>query len=180
MDGRARGATLIELLTVLCILALLATAGFTVIDLTGSEARQFSTLMMRSLSLAKRQAVATRERVTLCASADGSHCLRDWEGDISLLIFTDSNNNRQLDADEVLHHSQQLSLRRGRGFWRGSAGRPYMRFRMGGSAVDYGRYTYCPLSGERRYFRQLVVNRVGRAYQHHDGGGNHTECEEQP
>ena len=180
MYGRTRGATLTELLTVLGILSVLATASYSVIDLTGSEARQFSMIMMRSLSLAKRQAVGTGERVTLCASTDGSSCIRDWEGDVSILIFTDSNDNRQLDAGDVLHHNQALTLRRGRGFWRGSLGRPYMRFRVGGSAVEYGRYTYCPLSGDQRYFRQLVINRVGRAYQHHDGDGNRALCDEQP
>ena len=90
------------------------------------------------------------------------------------------NALRQLDVGELLHHNQPLTLRRGRGFWRGSLGRPYMRFRVGGSAVEYGRYTYCPLSGDQRHFRQLVINRVGRAYQHRDGSGNRALCEEQP
>jgi prepilin-type N-terminal cleavage/methylation domain-containing protein len=178
MDGRARGATLTELLVVLGILSVLATASISMMDFTRSEAGQFNMIMMRTLALARRQAVGRGERVTLCASNDGSSCLRDWEGDVSILVFTDNNNDRQLDAGDVLHHSQHLALRRGRGFWRGSLGRPYMRFRMGGSAVDYGRYTYCPHSGERRYFRQLVVNHAGRAYQHHDGGGKRTDCEQ--
>ena len=176
MDGRMRGVSLAELLAVLGIISLLAVTGFPAFDTTSTEARQFTLVMMRSLALARRQAVGGGEWVTLCASEDGRRCVRNWQGEVNILVFTDRNRDRRLDEEDLLHHSQRLSLRRGLGYWRGSLGRPYQRFRTDGSAVEYGRYTYCPLSAEPREFRQLVVNRVGRAYQHHDGGGKRADC----
>jgi Tfp pilus assembly protein FimT len=176
MDSRARGATLAELLAVLGILSILAVASFPAFDTAGAEASQFTMIMMRSLALARRQAVGGGERVTLCASEDGRRCVRVWEQDVSILVFTDRDRDKRLGEGDQLHHSQQLVLRRGQGHWRGSAGRPYMRFRADGSAVEFGRYTYCPLSDDERQFRQLVVNRAGRAYQHHDGRGKQADC----
>ncbi|MCZ6832022.1 MAG: GspH/FimT family pseudopilin [Gammaproteobacteria bacterium] len=176
MDSRARGVSLAELLVVLGIISLLTVVSFPVVDTAGAEASQFNMIMMRSLGLARRQAVGGGERVTLCASDDGRSCLRDWVGNVSILVFTDRNRDHRLDDGDLLHHSQRLVLRQGRGYWRGSLGRRYMRFRVDGSAVEYGRYTYCPHSGDSRHFRQLVVNRVGRAYRHHDGGGKRDDC----
>jgi Tfp pilus assembly protein FimT len=176
MDGRTRGATLAELLAVLAILSLLLALGIPTPDTAGAEAKQFTLIVMRSMALARRQAVGSGERVTLCGSTDGRHCARDWQGPTSILVFSDRNRNYQLDDVDVLHHAQTLSLRQGQGHWRGSLGRAYMRLRTDGSAVEYGRYSYCPQSGDQRYFRQLVVNRVGRAYQHHDGGGRQSDC----
>ena len=180
MDSRARGATLAEVLAVLGIISLLTVMSFPTLDRTGTEASQFTMIMMRSLALARRQAVGGGEWVTLCASDDGINCLRDWEGEIGLLVFTDRDRDHRLNEGDLLHHSPQLALRQGLGYWRGSLGRPYMRFRTDGSAVEYGRFTYCPRSGDGRHFRQLVVNRVGRAYQHHDGGGKHADCDQPP
>ena len=178
MDSRTRGTTLPELLAVLGILSLLTVMGLSKSDTAGAaaEAEQFTLLLTRSISYAKRKAVATKERITLCASTDAQSCQRDWTEDVSILVFSDQNGNYQLDDGDLLHHSQQLSLRQGWGYWRGSLGRPYMRFRTNGSAVEYGRYSYCPRSGNMQHFRQLVVNRVGRAYQHHDGGGKTSDC----
>jgi type IV fimbrial biogenesis protein FimT len=177
MEGRAGGATLAEMLVVLGILSVLTVASFPVFDTSGSEARQFTLVMMRSLALARRQAVGAGERVTLCGSLDGVACERDWRGRVGILVFTDRDRDRRLDAAEPLHHHQRLLLHQGKVFWRGSAGRAYIRFRADGSAVDFGRYTYCPLSGEADQFRQLVVNRAGRAYQHHDGAGKRKDCD---
>jgi type IV fimbrial biogenesis protein FimT len=177
MDGSARGATLAEMLVVLGILSTLVVAAYPALDTTGSEARQFTLVTMRSLALARRQAIGGGERVTLCASLDGVRCERDWRGELSILVFTDRNRDRRLDGTEPLHHQQQISLLQGEVLWRGSGGRPYIRFRGDGSAVDFGRYTYCPRSGEHAQFRQLVVNRAGRAYQHHDDAGRRADCE---
>ena len=52
--------------------------------------------------------------------------------------------------------------------WRGSLGRPYLRFRVTGAAVEYGRFSYCPADDNPRAFRQLVINRVGRVYRDHE------------
>ena len=178
MEGRRAGFTLLELLTAMSLLSLTMLWGVPLLSQAGlsGEARQFGFTLTRALNMARGLAVASGERVTLCASSDHHHCLKNWRGDVQILVFTDRNRNYQLDKKDTLHLSQHLRLRHGSGHWRGSLGRPYMRYRVDGSAVEYGRYSYCPQSGKQGEFRQLVINHVGRVYLHHDGTGKTSVC----
>jgi type IV fimbrial biogenesis protein FimT len=183
MDGRRRGFTLLELLLCLSIMSLATSWGFPYLIAAGrsSEASQFTHILTRALMSARSIAVASGKPVTLCASTDHHHCLKTWWGEVSLLIFTDRNRNYQLDGGDTLHLQQRLTLHHGTVYWRGSLGRPYLRYRGDGSAKEYGSYSYCPhRDGIHRdgihAFRQLVVNRVGRVYLYHDGAGNITKC----
>jgi type IV fimbrial biogenesis protein FimT len=178
MEGRRRGFSLLELLVSLSLISILSYWAVPTLKSAGrsSEASQFTQLLTRSLATARNRAVATGERVTLCASTNHRTCLKHWRGEVSILVFTDRNRNYQLDSGDTLHHAQRLMLRHGEAHWRGSLGRPYMRYRVDGSAVEYGRYSYCPRTGDPGAFRQLVVNRVGRAYLHRDGSGRRSHC----
>jgi type IV fimbrial biogenesis protein FimT len=178
MEGRRRGFSLLELLVALSIVSVLSFLALPALQSArwSDEASQFTQLLSRSMAIARRRAVASAERITLCASTDQRNCLKHWRGEVSILVFTDRNRNHQLDEGDTLHLEQRLVLRHGDAYWRGSLGRSYMRFRIDGSAVEYGRYSYCPIDGNARGFRQLVVNRVGRAYLHHDGTGRTSHC----
>ena len=178
MEGRGRGFSLLELLVSLGILSLLSYLALPALTSArwSSEASQFTQLLTRSMAIARNRAVAGGERITLCASTDHHNCLKHWRGEVSILVFTDRNRNYHLDGDDTLHLEQRLMLRHGEAHWRGSLGRSYMRFRIDGSAIEYGRYSYCPRDGNPGRFRQLVVNRVGRAYLHHDDSGRRSHC----
>ena len=178
MDGGAQGKTLLELIAVLTILSVLTTLAAPRLGASreSTEAQQFGHLLTRMLTLARRTAVASGERTTLCLSADQQHCSKNWSGTTSILVFTDANENRQLDSGDTLHRAQQLQLTLGHGLWRGSLGRKYMRYRVDGSAVEFGRYSYCPFSQKRANFRQIVINHAGRAYTHYDDNGLITDC----
>ena len=178
MDCGWSGKTLLELIAALAIISLLTTLAVPRLSASreSTEARQFSHLLTRMLTLARTTAVASGQRTTLCLSADQHQCSKHWTGHVNILVFTDLNKNRQLDTTDILHRSQPLSLALGQGLWRGSLGRNYMRYRVDGSAVEYGRYSYCPHSGERGNFRQIVINHVGRPYTHYDGGGLFSDC----
>jgi type IV fimbrial biogenesis protein FimT len=178
MEGRRRGYSLLELMVSLSVVSILSYWAVPALKSAGrsSEASQFTQLLSRSLATARNRAVATGERITLCASTNHRTCLKHWRGEVSILVFTDRNRNYQLDDGDTLHLEQRIVLRHGEAHWRGSGGRPYMRFRVDGSAVEYGRYSYCPGAGDPGGFRQLVVNRVGRAYLHHDGSGRTSHC----
>jgi type IV fimbrial biogenesis protein FimT len=178
MDSRIRGFTLLELLTSLGLAALLTVWGLPMLSEAGraGEAAQFSHIVTRTLMTARRRAVASGERVTLCASTDQQRCVKNWLGEVSILVFTDRDSNFRLDQHDTLHLMQALKLRHGKAYWRGSLGRPYLRFRSNGSAVEYGRFSYCPQSGDTSRFRQLVINRIGRVYLHYDGTGRYAVC----
>jgi type IV fimbrial biogenesis protein FimT len=178
MEGRRRGFSLFELLVSLSIVSILSFLALPALKSArwSGEASQFTQLLTRSMAVARHRAVASGERVTLCASNNHRLCLKHWRGEVGILVFTDRNRNYQLDGGDTLHLEQRLVLRHGDAYWRGSLGRAYMRFRGDGSAVEYGRYSYCPRDGSPTGFRQLVVNRVGRAYLHHDGSGRTSHC----
>ncbi|MCX2983202.1 prepilin-type N-terminal cleavage/methylation domain-containing protein [Halieaceae bacterium IMCC14734] len=179
MDGGAQGKTLLELIAVLAILSVLTTVAAPKLNASreSAEAQQFGQLLTRMLTLARRTAVTSGKRTTLCLSADQQHCSKSWSGSTtSILVFTDINQNRQLDSSDILHRAQSLQLTLGHGLWRGSLGRKYMRYRVDGSAVEFGRYSYCPSSRNRANFRQIVINHAGRAYTHYDDNGLVTDC----
>lgn len=177
-DGRQRGYTLMELLLCVGMLTLASAWGLPYLKATGrsSEADQFAHILTRTLMTARGIAIAGAEPVTLCASANHQSCLKNWSGAVDILVFTDRDRNYQLGTNDTLHLQQRLALHHGKAYWRGSLGRPYMRYRRDGGAMEYGSYSYCPHIEDGRGFRQLVVNRVGRSYLHHDGAGRRSVC----
>jgi type IV fimbrial biogenesis protein FimT len=179
MDARTAGYTLQELLVSLGLIAALSAVTLPVLkDRRGTdEGYRFTLALTQALRNARALAVGSGERVTICGSLDGISCSKQWPGDVTLLAFTDRDGSYDLSNGDVLHSAQLLKLRHGTGVWRVSLGRPYLRYRVDGSAVEYGRFSYCPTDGDEANFRQLVINRVGRAYQHHDDPGRSDHCE---
>ena len=178
MDDSARGYTLLELLFSLSLLALLVSLGLSRVP--GSQARAeskaFHSTVTRSLAMARSQAVASNERITICGTRDGVNCERNWVHSVQILVFADRDRNRRYSPGDLLHRQVLLPLNHGNAYWRGSAGRKYQRFTANGRALEFGRYTYCPLSGEGKELRQLVVNRVGRSYLHWETPGKPDIC----
>ena len=178
MDAQTGGHSLQELLITLGLVSILYATTIPMLRPPGAkdEAGRFTQALTRALNQARGIAVASGERVMFCGSLDGRKCSRVWPGDVELLVFTDRDNNRQLSEADTLHLQQPLRLQHARGVWRGSLARPYLRFRATGTAIEYGRFSYCPKNADARDFRQLVINRVGRVYQHHDGTGRRNHC----
>lgn len=161
MSAREAGYSLLELLFVISILFILlgiATPFGKII----AENRQLTQIaqLNRMVEMARNNAITTRETTTLCASADGSHCDADAQLP-TILIFADRNSNREFDADDRKVHHAALSHKDWH--WRGSAHRPYLRFRADGSVMEWGRFTLCPEKGVP-YASQLVLNIAGRPY----------------
>jgi type IV fimbrial biogenesis protein FimT len=179
MESPRVGFTLLELLICLTMLALATTWGIPRLSSAGghTEAIQFTNILTRALMTARSTAVASGNSVTLCASTNRHSCLKNWLGEVSILVFTDRDRNYHLGSEDTLHLEQRLSLHHGTVYWRGSLGRPYLRYRVNGSAMEYGRYSYCPQIDSARNFRQVVVNRVGRVYLHHDDAGDSAICQ---
>lgn len=179
MDANSTGHSLQELLITLGVLSALYMAAVPALRTGGpaTEASRATQAISRALAQARVLAIGSGERVTICGSPNGSRCAREWGEGVELLVFTDRDNNRVLSKPDALHLQQPLPLQHGRVVWRLSLGRPYLRYRVGGTAVEYGRISYCPSSGKDRDFRQLVINHVGRVYQHRDGSGRRKHCD---
>lgn len=161
MRTHGRGYTLIELLTAIAVLALLASAAPPLTKLL-NETRQYSQLaeMQRLIETARSTAVSTGHNITLCGSSDIIGCSKNWNS-TAVLIFDDHNGNHQLDSrEQVIYRSQ---MPQGRWHWRGS-NKPYLRFRPDGTSIEWGHFTLCPMSKEISYASQIILNFVGRPY----------------
>ena len=119
MEGRRRGYSLLELMVSLSVISILSYCAAPALKIAGrsSEASQFTQLLSRSLATARQRAVATGERITLCASTDHRTCLKHWRGEVNILVFTDRNRDYQLDGGDTLHLEQRLVLRHGDAHW---------------------------------------------------------------
>jgi len=158
---RIGGYTLIELLTVVAIISILALAAPSMASLVDSN-RQRSriTELQRLVQLARSTAVNSGTTTTLCGSMDNIHCEKDWLSP-TILIFIDRNENHNADeGDQIIF---QDNIPQSRWYWRGS-NRPYLRFRPDGLPKEKGHFTLCPSNGGPSTASKLILNWVGRTY----------------
>lgn len=96
-----RGVTLIELLTVIAIVAVLAGIGVPSFRDTIARNRMAaqSTEVLSALNFARSEAIKRGHSVTLCRSSDGATCATtgSWEG--GWLAFADKNGNGAINTD---------------------------------------------------------------------------------
>ncbi|WP_324731795.1 GspH/FimT family pseudopilin [Pseudomonas paeninsulae] len=160
MYRHAYGFTLVELLTSLSILTLLATVGV-------PSAQQFmgnqqlvsaSNTLAANLSLARSESIKRRQPV-LVDNVDG-----DWAS--GWRVFVDLNNNGQLDEGEPLLRQEQ-SLPKGVIAKGNTPVRRYVRYTPLGNAkllsgaFQAGTLTLCHATGEQAV-RRLVLSASGR------------------
>jgi type IV fimbrial biogenesis protein FimT len=168
---RTRGFTLFEallsLVLISCVLAIAIPPMST--TLQRSSVLADSQELLRLVKLARQSAVYGGVRVVVCAVDASQHCTRNWSQDF--MVFTDHNRNNQLDGQDRIVKHWQRARRSTHIQWRGF-GPGYLRFRGSGAAAENGAFTICPASGDIHLARQLVINRVGRAYISRDRDGD--------
>ena len=166
-----RGFTLFELLACLGLIGLLLGIGMPAIfesTIKWQVIAETKTLK-GALSEARITAIEANTPVILCPVASEGRCSRDWNADI--VIFSDRNRNGRVDAsDTVLRqfpaHGRYSQIRFA------AFGPGYLRFRHNGLAADNGSFTLCPPDKDIKKARQIVLNRMGRAYITRDGDGD--------
>jgi type IV fimbrial biogenesis protein FimT len=100
----SRGFTLIEMMIVLCISGLLLGLAMPNFGawLISSQIRNIGHDLSDTLSFARSEAIMQNTRVTVCKSADQSHCSQSGGWEQGWIAFTDSNRNGLREADELL------------------------------------------------------------------------------
>ena len=169
---RMRAFTLPELLGVLLILGMLLGIGIPAFaDFTGRTRANSAMFQLRGLlHLARSSAITLRRDVTLCGTVDGSSCSAEWN-ELPALAFLDENLDRRLnDSERLILRSEQTRSANLR--WQGSGGRAYLRYRPDGGIREFGHFLYCPVSGDPRHARKLVINATGRPREARDADGN--------
>lgn len=164
------GATLIELLQVVAIMGTLLFLGvpsfLRLVDSTRLTA--YANDFMRSMYLARSDALKRRGRAVVCKSTNGTSCAADGGWDQGWVVFRDANNNGVLDAGEiVLQHAPPLPS--GFRFSGNATVASYIsyagtgRTRQTGGGFQAGTLTLCKVGAEALESRQIVINNAGRA-----------------
>ena len=105
--GRQRGYTLGELLTAMAVLGILSAAAIPAFQDTVQNNRRVSVSnsFVHTMRLARSEAIARNQRVTVCASRNGTACTsRDYWGE-GWIAFNDIDLNRSPggDGESILH-----------------------------------------------------------------------------
>lgn len=164
-----QGVTLLELLVTLTIVSLMISAGVpALIHLTEEhKVRSDMRLLHRTFALAHANAVMTGSHVTLCPLVDSS-CDSDWSS--KLIMFTDTNNNRILDAGEVM--VAEMAAIDDQRIRRSYGSREAVTFGPLGSAFGHNAtLKYC-FNGRRVLGGTLIVSGPGRIRLGQDQNGN--------
>lgn len=158
------GFTLINLLTALTLVSLLATTGIPSLQalLANTQANSTYQDLFTLIQFTRIQSVNHSSQAILCPSTNQTDCVADWNQ--TLMVFIDNNSDETRNENEpilkvraALVENEQLS-------WRASGSRRYLRFKADGTTRNQnGRLTYCLTKGENRYARQIIMYRTGRA-----------------
>lgn len=156
-----KGLTLLELLVALALLILVtAIAAPPLKDwYQNHQTRRLQIQLLHSLRLARNEAVASGNRVTLCPAADGQ-CQDNWSQQLMVFIDTGGDGDRQAD-DPLLLLSPLQS--RGALEWRSFRGKNYLQFEATGMTPALnGTLHYCPDEPAVSGFA-LTLSRTGRS-----------------
>lgn len=167
-----RGMTLFELLLAVLIITLLLLVATPLVKdaLARLEAQRVTTELMHLCQIARNQAITRRTPVTLCGSANGSHCDANWaEG---LLLFVDKNHDRQTSPGEAVLQYTPLRIAPSRLAWEGFSGHTVEVEAMGIPFASNGSFTYCTADKKPAWRRQVIVNRGGRVRHSRDQNGD--------
>lgn len=157
------GYSLLELLTSLTIMGIVGSLSLPLFN-TIKTARIVSTTnqLVRTLHLARSEAIKTGQRVTICQSTTGISCDRGEQWEKGWILFHDPNKNVRVDPDERIV-MVNAALQSGYTVtWRPSGWRKdYVSFQPLGSANKSGTFSICSADGADRA-RTVVLYRTGR------------------
>lgn len=167
---RSSGASLLEVLLCLTILALLNS--FAIPQLQNYkmyfDSRATQKSLQALLATARARALYRQQIVTLCPLNNSTSCSSQWETKLS--VFIDSNSNAVLDPDEeeilVWDEIQEYAS------FSWTLDRRYIRFRPNGSTTaTTGSLRYCLIDKDSPNNFRIVIARTGRTRVDHKSHG---------
>ena len=176
MAGERRaqtGLTLSELLAALAVAGVLAAAAVPGMSplVTRAKADAAIEQLSRAIQFTRFQAITRQRTATLCPAREASCGRRDsWhEG---AMVFVDANADGVRDGgEEILLRLPPLPGHRIR--WRSFRNRKSLSMRPDGT-TDWqpGNMLACPIDGDAKHARQLIVNAQGRVRFSRDRDGD--------
>ena len=118
--------------------------------------------LITHLSLARSETIMRGTTVTICKSKDSATCSNDSEWQNGWIVFTDPNENQQVDAGETIIHAHQ-ALHGGVALRYGGEKETYryLTYHPPGYARPNATFTFCDRRGSDKA-KAIIINTVGR------------------
>lgn len=161
-NPKHKAFTLIELLVTLsmsCILAFIALPKLSAV-IEKKRANAITFTIQRTLSFARKKAVMRRKTITVCGIQHTEKCVE--ENIRALLVFDDSNKNKQRDSNEALYLKQQIQTK-GQVTLFASLDARHINFKQQGETQQAGSFIYC-VPGAPQLARRVTFSMSGRSY----------------
>lgn len=139
--------------------------GVGAVSMTGlvQDTRMTATVnqIMGDLSLARSEAIKRNTIIVLCKSNNGASCSTDAAWNNGWIVFTDDNNNHNVDSGETIIHVQQalegsLTLRYGE-----TGTYSYVRYNPSGEVWPGATFSFCDNRGAD-HAKAVIVYWTGR------------------
>lgn len=174
MRNGTRGASFVEFMLVLSILALLL-ANVSLPGMAGSREKKaidgVMTDIVSAISMARQAAVAESTMVTFCRSDDGMRCRGKWRD--GSIIFTDANADRKINDDDRLLYRLPAIAPAGSLSFNSFRNRQYLQLTpLGITNRQNGNFTFCPENGDARMARQVIISFTARTRYAKDSDGD--------
>ena len=165
----SRGHSLIELLTVVCLMGVLATVAVPAMSSMMGSLQLTSTTngFFSHILLARSEAIKRNSRVALCKSSDGISCAAAGGWEQGWIVFHDVNNNGSREDTEPIMQ-RELALPASLRLTGNLNVAHYVSFASTGAAklvgggFQAGTLTVCQYSAGGSMVRQIVLNAAGR------------------
>lgn len=173
--GSQQGFTLIETIVTMVVAAVLLTIAVPAFRgmILSSRLATLTNEMVRTLNLARQEAIKRGVRVVMCPSGDAANCIENGQWEQGWIVFSDNDGNNSLDAgdgDSVLwvHDGLegQVTLRTGNSpFTDGNFSKTLAYLpsgvSRGGGGLATGTFRMCDQRGTDNSFA-IIINNVGR------------------
>ncbi|GAA5525058.1 hypothetical protein Maes01_01618 [Microbulbifer aestuariivivens] len=168
-----RGFTLIELMIAITILSIIISVATPPMS---NLVKRYRAEIQRQhlfelIALARGKAYSEGAIYTLCGSADGQTCTRDWSK--SALLFRDADGSGSRDSDEKIERIMEALPEGSSLNWRSWGNKSYLQYRPSGLTLSQsGNFSYCPPDGDNEFSWIIVLNGAGRPYYGRDTNGD--------
>lgn len=155
--------TLTELAITILVLSMLVTLALPYYHemKANQERRTIFRQLIANIQLAKQHAAIHHTNVVMCSSENMQSCKEEmWEQ--GFILFLDSNQNRQLDLNEILVSQERTDLSYGTLNWRGTLHFPSLNFMAehGLPIGSNGSFYYCSSTVKHM---KIILNKMGNS-----------------
>ena len=155
--------TLTELAITILVLSILVTLALPYYHemKANQERRTILRQLVANIQLAKQHAAIHHTNVVMCSSENMQSCKEEmWEQ--GFILFLDSNQNRQLDLNEILVSQERTDLSYGTLNWRGTLHFPSLNFMAehGLPIGSNGSFYYCSSTVKHM---KIILNKMGNS-----------------